>query len=134
MARPMELTDEVQVALAKALERLPIRYACDLVGIDQKTYRNWMDRAEAGEEPFLSFSRLARKGRAGYLANRLGVIHDAAGEDWKAAAWYVERNFKHFQPRAGKAAGASKRQAIDVDLGADGNDPGAADEQDATPD
>jgi hypothetical protein len=101
MARPTELTPETQQILCSALERLPIKLACQVAKIDRETYRRWMKRGETGEQPYADFAALARKSAADYAADRLAKIHEAAEDDWKAAAWYLERRFPgEFQPRS----------------------------------
>jgi hypothetical protein len=126
--RPTELTDELAVALVEALRRLPIRYACDLVGISDQTYRNWVERGEAEEEPYASFLGLARRARAEYIGDRVGVIERAAIDDWKAAAWYLERCApEEFKPRSAQetdlTSGGQPIQPVTIYLPSNDRDP-----------
>jgi hypothetical protein len=56
MGRPTKCTPELIEALSQKIRKgLPIRTSCLLVGIGESTYHEWMGRAEAGEEPFVTF-------------------------------------------------------------------------------
>jgi hypothetical protein len=118
MGRPTLYTDELAAKLVEALASLPIKYACGQVRIHPDTYTNWIAKGDAGEEPFATFSALARESRANYIADRLRVIHEAAPADWKAAAWYLERacpeDFGAHRTR-GEDAGPARRDFV-VDL------------------
>jgi hypothetical protein len=101
MARPTELTPETQQILCDALSELPIKHACDVAEIGVRTYYDWIKRGDAGEEPYASFRKLARKKRAEFVRNELADIREAGERDWKAKAWYLERvHAKEFQPRS----------------------------------
>ena len=88
-----KLYDDLLSSLVSALETMPVKLACDLVGICPTTYRRWVQWGESGEEPYASFLSLANESRAAYVRGRLKVIEAAAAKDWKAAAWYLERAF-----------------------------------------
>jgi hypothetical protein len=100
-----KLDDDLLSDLVTALETLPIRIACDLVGIHESTYRRWVGWGEAGEEPYASFLELAKQSRAAYVQGRLRIIEQATTTlglgkgDWKAAAWYLERCFPEHYAR-----------------------------------
>ncbi len=79
--------------VAAALELgLSIADACALAGITTMTFRNWARRGKAGEEPFLSFFALIREARAQGRKKHAQAITVAAADDWRAAAFFLERS------------------------------------------
>lgn len=100
MARPSELTQDVAATLLTALERMPLKSACAVAGINASTYRRWVRRGEAGEPLYEEFAIAARRVRALFAAELVRGIETAGKEDWRAAAWLLERLFpREFGPR-----------------------------------
>jgi hypothetical protein len=93
VARPIELTDDLSVEIARHLiDGSSIADACALVCIGERTYHDWVARGDAGEEPFLQFSQLTRAARAEGRQHHVKAIRSAVAGDWKAAAWFLERS------------------------------------------
>lgn len=72
--------------------------ACGLAGISVSTLHNWLERGRKGgnrktERPYVEFLEAIKKAEAAAEASRIKLITNAAIEDWKAAAWYLERRF-----------------------------------------
>ena len=89
-----KLTPELQENFCKAIENGDsILGACGYVGITERTYYNWMDRAaEAkGRTKFVKFKECVDKAKAKALHNFEQVITRASTEHWQAAAWMLER-------------------------------------------
>jgi hypothetical protein len=108
IGRPTKLTAELQAALVELLsEGVPISAACDNVGIDPKSYRDWLRWGNGGEgkEPYASFSLAITRARSDAVVNLLREAKsgDAAGTSngpAKCAQWALERLFpKQFAPR-----------------------------------
>lgn len=81
---------QLKVLLAQGLHRVT---ACGAVRITPKTLRNWLDRGEQGEEPFASFALDIAEAEAAYEAGLQDSIRMHAPEDYKAAAFLIERRF-----------------------------------------
>ena len=93
MGRRTMLTPEVAEALLAALSaRCTVADACWVAGVSDRTYRRWRARGEAGEGAFSAFLSAVRRTRALARRDALAIIREAAGRDWRAAAWLVERS------------------------------------------
>lgn len=92
MGRPTDCTPELTAALCAELKLgMSIRGACQHVGIDDSTFRKWMMRGEAGEEPFVTFRTEATRAKADGVRALVATVRKAASQDWRAAAWILER-------------------------------------------
>ena len=96
--RPTICTPEVIEAVREALDLGMMRmHAQDAAGISESTWDNWCRRGETGEEPFVAFLATVRAGRSSGIKRNLKVIRDAAPDDWKAAAWVMERSHGYYK-------------------------------------
>ena len=96
MARPSKLTSEIQYTLIAALqEGASIAHACDYAGIDAKTFYNWMQRGESGEEEdfFQFFQAVTRARGRGVVTDLATISHAVRAGDWKAAAWRLQHRY-----------------------------------------
>ena len=82
--------------------------ACDIIGISNKTYYNWKNKAEEiseakdqKEELFLHFLHVIKKARAEFKHKTLKVINRASIDSWQAAAWLLERMYPEEFGRVG---------------------------------
>lgn len=101
MARPTSLTPQLQKEFCDAILRGHwASVACDLVGIDFQTYKNWLRRGEAGEAPYDEFFVAVKRAEGRVQDAALSFLHKAARKgQWQAAAWYLERRFPKKWPR-----------------------------------
>ncbi len=92
IGRPTSLTPEVGAKICALLQRGNFREtACAAAGVDARTMRNWLKRGAKGEEPFREFAD-ALDLAEGEAEDALIVrINNGALDDWKAAAWLLER-------------------------------------------
>jgi transposase len=90
------LTDDL-VRLLAAGNYLEI--ALDAIGLGRSTFYEWLERGELDEggakkdEAYRKFRERIEKARAEGEARNVTVVAAAAAEDWKAAAWMLERQF-----------------------------------------
>ena len=92
-------TVEVADALiANVLEGVPITRAVGAAGIAVSTYYAWVERARAGEDPYVEFAERVALARDEVRARMAKVVCSAAfNGDVKAAQWYLERcDREHF--------------------------------------
>lgn len=92
--RPSLLTPEREVRLLRAIRRgMPLKQAAMLAGMSYETLNRWRIQGEAEDAPaeFRHFWQALRKAQAVAMERLVGRIQDAAGSDWKAAAWLLER-------------------------------------------
>ena len=92
-------TAEVADALiANVLEGVPITRAVGAAGIAVSTYYAWVERARAGEDPYVEFAERVALARDEVRARMVKVVTSAAfNGDVKAAQWYLERcDREHF--------------------------------------
>ena len=82
---PMKLTPEVQAIIVTAVRTgASVGFAAELAGVSRRSVFNWMKDVEP-------FATAVSKARAGYAEDLRRKIGDS--EDWKAAAWLLERQF-----------------------------------------
>jgi transposase len=97
VARPTLLTSELGERLVAALRAgNVIHVACEAVGIDRRTYSRWMERGRSGRARDNAYRELraqVESARAEAEARAVTQIARAAAEDWRAAAWLLERGF-----------------------------------------
>jgi hypothetical protein len=82
------LTKKVCAVLEKAQT---IASACAVSGIGTTTYHSWIGRGEAGEAGFAEFAVSCGRARAKAKQKLTDIILKAAPDDWKAAAWLLEK-------------------------------------------
>jgi transposase len=91
------LTDELEQQLVGMLRAgNVIHVACAAVGIDQRSYQRWMQRGRTGrrvDSRHRAFREKVEQALAEAEARAVTQVAKAAGEDWRAAAWWLERQF-----------------------------------------
>ena len=98
--RPLTLTPETADKIVAALKMGNYRSAAaKYSGVEPRTLRLWVNRANKGEEPFLSFVARMKSAEGESEASLVATIRRAANDTWTAAAWLLER--KH-APKWGK--------------------------------
>lgn len=86
---------------------LPVNKAVAMIGIAESTFYNWMSRGmverdrlatipdakpKPEEKIYLEFLESLTRARAEAIAKKVAVISSAASQgDWKASAWWLER-------------------------------------------
>jgi transposase len=69
--------------------------AAQYAGISERTYYNWIAKGEQDADgPYLQFMQAIRAAEGEAEAVAMITIRKAWGDDWKAAAWYLERKFQ----------------------------------------
>ncbi len=91
LEKDRELTERVCALLA---EGCSIKTACNLCGVAERAYHDWIRRAQAGEEPYATFVDAASRARDSWKAKLIQRIESASQQgDWRAAASLLERQF-----------------------------------------
>lgn len=67
--------------------------ACAAAGIHPRTLRDWMARADAGDESLAALALDVGKAEADCESRAVASIQVQGREDWRALAWYLERRF-----------------------------------------
>jgi transposase len=107
MARPTLHSPELEAEIVKAIqEGHYVEQAAKMSGISKRTFYNWKERGEAGEEPYASFLHAVEKAEAvaeGMLLDEIRTAQPAthagnggggSGADlWQAKAWIMERRW-----------------------------------------
>jgi len=97
MAAPTKFTAETVSTLMTGIRAgLPFRLAAEAAGVSETTFTCWQaGKLPRGADRSLKASFSAQLTRArGESALRLtGLISRAATDDWRAAAWLLERRF-----------------------------------------
>jgi hypothetical protein len=96
--RPTSLTPELRVQICQRIaEGLTFVDACRVNHIAEKSFYNWKERGEEGEEPFSEFLQSVKESEGEFKATHIKTIRSAsqgkiAGQ-WQAAAWLLERKY-----------------------------------------
>lgn len=94
------LTDELAdrlVAMLRAGNQMVI--ATRAVGISRQTFGIWMRRGARGEQPYRAFRERVEQARAEAEVRHVTQIAAAAGQDWRAGAWMLERQLRKADER-----------------------------------
>ena len=95
IATQRKISHELALAFCALVESgMPIGRCCDLLHITESSYRRWVDKAKAGEEPYIGFVRMLAAADARKTARLLSGIEEQGKKDWKALAWILERSNK----------------------------------------
>jgi hypothetical protein len=93
--RPSKLTPELQERILEYIRKGAfIERACQLVGIDQRTYHYWMERGErdsTGE--YFQFFQAATQARAQVQQVCIDIVLNDAPKNPESAKWFLERSF-----------------------------------------
>ena len=111
--RPSKLTPKVEkefVDLVKSGNY--IETACVMVGIGRSTYYDWIKKANDSIESnrYTKFRDNVRKAQAWAEARDIFIISRHAENNWRAAAWLLERKYPQ---RWGRRKPQKKRQISD---------------------
>ena len=106
MARSLKLDKQmVDEILTYKENGLSDKDICDMVGISQNTFYNWLKEADTGVNvdnperpvPQIELKRELRDGlkraQAAFKAYHIQTITKAAKKSWQAAAWMLERMY-----------------------------------------
>lgn len=93
MGRPTSLTPDVERRILTALRGGNYREtAAQAAGVHRNSIRNWLERGEAGEEPYASFLCAVEKAEA-YGERKLLRAIRAGCDGWQSKAWIMERRW-----------------------------------------
>ncbi len=72
-----------------------VEVACDMVGLYNSTYNEWMRKAESSTRAnkYTHFSDTLKKAQAFSEARDVALIARAGEKHWRAAAWRLERRY-----------------------------------------
>ena len=94
IGRPSKLTPETQARIVSAVRcGASFKNACVAAGISERTFQRWRQKGEhqGAKTEYRRFWRdLTQAEQEGQTA-RLAIIQEAARNDWRAAAWLLER-------------------------------------------
>lgn len=104
MARKTILNEElIEKFAAEIQDGLPVVYTCDLLGVSDTSYQNWMKRGkedyEAEQESvYNSFFVSIKKAYALYVKNAKNEMRSKTN-GWQSIAWWLERTNPFFMPK-----------------------------------
>lgn len=89
-----KLTPELQEKIIKYIKAGNYnKVACQMVGICEDTYYEWLKRGKKGESPYSEFSESARQAEAEAEIRNVTIIQIAAKLDWRAALEILARKY-----------------------------------------
>jgi len=96
MPRKLRLTPQLTDAICQMLEiGTPCKHAALANGINERTFRHWMEQGEAGIVPYKSFFAAVTRARARAVPNML--VKGLEGEKGSSmAAWILERRYSKY--------------------------------------
>jgi len=90
----MRLDDAVQARIVAASRRGMSRArAAQYAGIGVSTYKGWVLRGNAGEEPYASLLAAVKAAELEAEAEILDRIREHSFDTWQAGAWLLERRY-----------------------------------------
>ena len=117
MGRPSKLTPEVEARIVEAVELgATWERAADAAGVGASTLRDWRQRGEAGEVPFVAFLAALKRAEGAGVERALRSIRKAAeGGAWQASAWILERRYPADYGRRSEVAIAARSPSAESD-------------------
>jgi transposase len=95
IGRPTKLTDEIRDTIVAAIrDGNYSETAAAAAGIGKTTFYLWMVKGETLGGKYEQFREAVHAAEADAEAQALTVLLKAMPEDWRAAAWYLERKFQ----------------------------------------
>ena len=105
IGRPSKLNEElINKMYDEIADGLPVTYTCDLFGITQKSFSNWMiqGKEDVDNEIYDSihaiFFLTIKKAQATYVRDAKADIKSGRN-GWQGAAWWLERTRQDFMPK-----------------------------------
>lgn len=90
--RPTRCTDAMIVQLVALIaDGMTYALAAEACGIATETFRQWMRKGESGEQPYDALVVQLQRAQALGAHALLLKVQSAADQDWRAAAWLLER-------------------------------------------
>jgi hypothetical protein len=108
--RTSYVEDKVMEFLDCIAEGMPTRGAAAIAQIPFETLRNWMSKNDPAFRP--DFFRAFEKARAIAVQKNIKKLNDS--KDWRAAAFWLERNTEEFAPKE-KAPSITNQVAVSSD-------------------
>lgn len=105
-----KLSEEVTARMCQVLRAGGyVESAAQVAGIDSSTFRAWMrrgdpDQDERKDDPYREFRRRIEQARAQAEERNVTLINRAAIDDWRAAAWLLERQYPDTWARVSQRA------------------------------
>jgi hypothetical protein len=99
MPRKTRLTPELQKQICGFVNAgAPIPHACEAAGVPWYTCKDWLKKGRAGRRPYAEFVEAIEEAKGKWVAGATMRITKASAEDWRAAAWLLERRVEEFRP------------------------------------
>lgn len=105
MGRPSKLNEELIAKMYDEIaEGLPVSYTCDLFGISQVSFSNWMiqgkkDSEEENEDSIYYAFFVAIKKAQAIFVKKIGQEIRKGEQGWQGKAWWLERTRQDFMPK-----------------------------------
>jgi hypothetical protein len=119
MARPSKLTADTQATICNAVEAgTPLKHAALYAGVGESTVHRWIQQASAPDpEPqFVEFRDAVQRAQARSVTRLVAMVTRAADNDWRAAAWLLERrapeDFMTAEKRANLEAARAEAEVV----------------------
>jgi hypothetical protein len=93
--RKSKLTKELIQEAANIIKMgIYVETACDYLGIHRSTWYKWLSEGEKAKGGLKKeFFDTIKKAEAEAQIRNIGIIQQAAKDNWQAAAWYLERRY-----------------------------------------
>ena len=86
-----EAEKKIQAVLDGISQGLDTKAACGIARVPYSTWRYWIKLAEEGKESYGNLALRAGEADAARKQIYFATLREAAKEDWKAAAWLLEK-------------------------------------------
>lgn len=95
MTRPTKLNDQIKEKIVQRIRAgNTLDTAARSAGISESTFHRWIRKGKDQERgPYREFYEDVQQARADAEARHVAQIAEAAKGNWRAAAWWLERNF-----------------------------------------
>lgn len=117
MPRHTDYNPSVHTAIVRALQiGITRKASAHIGGITYTTLRTWLQRGEAGEEPFEQFLFDVNRAEAEVEKSMTACVLEAAvkKKDWRAAQLYLERRSPEWTPKSNLSVADELQKVLDA--------------------
>jgi|TARA_R100000655_G_scaffold28392_1_gene57678 hypothetical protein len=101
-----ELADKVIEGLKKGHTKANV---AKMIGLHEDTIRKWQSKDRSGDAHYEGFDARVRAAEESAQGNLIDCITIHSQDDWRAAAWLLERRWDDFKLKARTSAEAQKQ-------------------------
>jgi hypothetical protein len=117
MPRKSSYNESVKNRIVEALQKGHfISEACALAGISTQSFYKWYNLGVEGDARYTDFSDAIDEAQAQAVTDALTDIREAGRDDWRAAAWFLERRSRKWAKNLEVEISGNPEKPVEIEL------------------